>query len=164
METRTQEEPKYEEVKVGDLFLMDRGRVTWISKVIEVSRNQFILRSLTALDDSLDSAYWKHNGHRVAEYGSEWIESPATERDVKAFYKQLADEKSVQEDGEHLLRQVNQRVDDIVAPLRSGVWAQNVSAQFHPHEKDRFCYSITFFGLAEDQAREIVRLLTPVTS
>src|ERR1700687_4927794 len=169
METRTQEEPKYEEVKVGDLYLMDRGRVTWISKVIEVSRNQFILRSLTAVNDSLDSTYWKHDGHRVSEYGSEWIERPATERDVKAFYKRLSDEQSAQEDrghlfkqedGEHLLRQVNQRVDDIVAPLRSGVWAQNVSAQFHPHEKDRFCYSITFFGLAEDQAREIVRLLT----
>ena len=164
METNPQEEPKYADVKLGDLFLMYRGRGTWISKVISADSNQFTLRSLTALNDSMDKSYWKHDGQGVSEVGSEWIERPATERDVKAFYKQLADEKSVQEDGEHLLRQVNQRVDDIVAPLRSGVWAQNVSAQFHPHEKDRFCYSITFFGLAEDQAREIVRLLTPVTS
>lgn len=83
---------------------------------------------------------------------------------MKAFHRRLADEKSVLEDGEHLLSQMNQRVEDIVAPLRSGAFGQNVSAQFYPREKDRFCYSITFFGLTEDQAREIVRLLTPGTS
>jgi hypothetical protein len=54
METRTQEEPKYADVKIGDLFLVDRGTETWISRVTEVSPSQFILRSLTAQDDSLN--------------------------------------------------------------------------------------------------------------
>ena len=143
METNPQEEPKYEELKVGDLFLMDRGRVTWISKVIEVSRNQFILRSLTAVNDSLDSTYWKHDGHRVSEYGSEWIERPATEEDVRAFYKHVADKTFELAEAEHLVRQMNQRVDEIIAPLRRGALGQNVSAQFHPRANDKSCYSIT---------------------
>jgi hypothetical protein len=89
METKAQEGSKYGGVKVGDLFIMDRGIVTWISKVISISPNQFTLRSLTALNDSMDSSYWKFDEHGMSEFGSEWIERPATEEDVKAFYRRL---------------------------------------------------------------------------
>jgi hypothetical protein len=89
METKIQEESKYGDVKVGDVFMMDSGSVTWISKVISVGTNQFSLRSLTALNDSMDSSYWKFDGHRMSKFGSDWIERPATEEDVKDFHRRL---------------------------------------------------------------------------
>src|ERR1700730_3274591 len=160
METNPQEEPKYADVKLGDLFLMYRGRGAWISKVISAHSNQFTLRSLTALNNNIDKSYWKHDGQGVSEVGSEWIERPATEEDVRAFYKHVADKTFELAEAEHLVRQMNQRVDDIITPLRRGALGQNVSAQFHPRANDKSCYSIPFFALTEDQAREIVRLLT----
>jgi hypothetical protein len=59
---------------------------------------------------------------------------------------------------EHLIRQLNQKTHDIVAPLRT--LGQNVSAQFHCREHEQPCFDLTFFSLKEDQAKEIVRLLT----
>ena len=164
METKAQEGPKYADVKVGDLFVMNGGTKASISKVIAVSPRQFSLRSLTALNDSLDLSFWKHDGQRASVFGSELIERPATEEDVRAFYKRVTDATFERAETEHIVRQMNQRVYDIVAPLRSGALGQNVSAQFHLRENDRLCYSITFFALTEDQARDIVHLLTPRTS
>jgi hypothetical protein len=62
---------------------------------------------------------------------------------------------------ERLIRQLNQKIVDIVAPLRT--LGQNVSAQFHCREYEQPSYDLTFFSLKEDQAKEIVRLLTQQT-
>jgi hypothetical protein len=59
---------------------------------------------------------------------------------------------------ESLIRQLHQKTDDIVAPLRA--LGQHVSARFHCREQGEPCYDLTFFSLQEDQAKEIVRLLT----
>jgi hypothetical protein len=58
---------------------------------------------------------------------------------------------------ERLVRQLHQKSDDIVAPLRT--LGQQVSARFHCREQGEPCYDLTFSSLKEDQAKEIVRLL-----
>jgi len=58
---------------------------------------------------------------------------------------------------ERLIRQLHQKTDDIVAPLRA--LGQHVSARFHCREQGEPSYDLTFFSLQEDQAKEIVRLL-----
>jgi hypothetical protein len=58
---------------------------------------------------------------------------------------------------ERLVRQLHQKSDDIVAPLRT--LGQHVSARFHCREQGEPYYDITFSSLKEDQAKEIVRLL-----
>ena len=59
---------------------------------------------------------------------------------------------------DRLIRQLNRKSHDIVAPLRR--LGQKVSAQFHCREHEQPCYDLTFFSLKEDQAKEIVSLLT----
>jgi hypothetical protein len=59
---------------------------------------------------------------------------------------------------ERLIRQLHQKSDEIVAPLR--ILGQHVSARFHCREQGEPYYDLTFFSLREDQAKEIVRLMT----
>ena len=58
---------------------------------------------------------------------------------------------------ERLIRQLQQKTDDIVAPLRTQ--GQHVSALFHCREHEQPAYDLTILSLREDQAKEIVKLL-----
>lgn len=155
----TVEQPeKYPDVKVDDLFLMSRGRgIPWIHKVVKVSPKQFELRSITARDGTVGTLFWKQNGNRVARFGAEWIERPATEEDVAAFHQRLAADKSAHEKNQQRLEEMKQKRDDIIAPLLSSPLGQSVSAQFYEDH-----YELSLSHLTEEQAKRVVSLLAQV--